>query len=119
MNRPAHAAQPKPSLVESLKRERDRFVALAFCAADVLIEADAECEIVQRLIRNAKIDSVGTVLDLGSGVGFWAEHFAREFEKVIAIEASPPLYEAMVTRCSQYLNATLINDDVLGFEPND
>ncbi len=80
---------------------------------------DAECEIVQRLIRNAKIDSVGTVLDLGSGVGFWAEYFAREFEKVIAIEASPPLYEAMVTRCSQYLNATLINDDVLGFEPND
>ena len=46
MNRPAHAAQPKPSLVEPLKRERDRFVALAFCAADVLIEADAECEIV-------------------------------------------------------------------------
>ncbi len=46
MNRPARAAQPRSSLVESLKRERDRFVALAFCAADVLIEADADCEIV-------------------------------------------------------------------------
>ncbi len=45
MSRPARAAQPRPSLVESLKRERDRFVALAFCAADVLIEADTECKI--------------------------------------------------------------------------
>jgi len=27
--------------VESLKRDRDRFVALAFCAADLLIEINA------------------------------------------------------------------------------
>jgi len=45
MTSPARAAQSKPSVVESLKRERDRFVALAFCAADVLIEADADCGI--------------------------------------------------------------------------
>ena len=45
MNNPARAAQSKPSVVESLKRERDRFVALAFCAADVLIEADSSCGI--------------------------------------------------------------------------
>ena len=79
---------------------------------------DAECEIVQRLIRNAKVGSDGAVLDLGSGVGFWAEYFAQRFNKVIAIEASPPLFEAMSARCSRYPNATLINDDVLGFEPN-
>jgi protein-L-isoaspartate O-methyltransferase len=78
----------------------------------------AECEIVQRLIRDAKIGSNGTVLDLGSGVGFWAEYFAQHFEQVIAIEASTPLYEAMATRCSRYSNATLINDDVRSFEPN-
>ena len=28
--------------VESLRRERDRFVALAFCAADLLLEINAE-----------------------------------------------------------------------------
>lgn len=28
-----------------MKRERDQFVALAFCPADVLIEADANCKI--------------------------------------------------------------------------
>jgi len=80
---------------------------------------DAECEIVERLVRSAGIDSNGAVLDLGSGVGFWAEYFARRFGKVVAVEASVPLYEAMVTRCSQYANATLLNDDVLGFEPED
>ncbi|MBW2293763.1 MAG: methyltransferase domain-containing protein [Deltaproteobacteria bacterium] len=78
---------------------------------------DAECEIVERLIRSASIQSDGTVLDLGSGVGFWAEYFAQRFDRVIALEASVPLYEAMVARCSQYSNATLLNDDVLGFEP--
>lgn len=80
---------------------------------------DAECEIVARLIRSAGLDSDGAVLDLGSGVGFWAEYFAQRFCKVIAIEASMPLYEAMVARCSQYANATLLNDDVMAFKPSD
>ncbi len=45
MTNPAKASHQKSTYVESLKRERDRFVALAFCAADVLIEADADCKI--------------------------------------------------------------------------
>jgi SAM-dependent methyltransferase len=80
---------------------------------------DAECEIVERLIRSTSINSGGAVLDLGSGVGYWAEYFARRFGRVIALEASVPLYEAMVARCSHYSNATLLNDDVLSFDPED
>ena len=80
---------------------------------------DAECEIVERLIRSTNVDSDGVVLDLGSGVGFWAEYFAQHFGRVIALEASVPLYEAMVARCAHYPNATLLNDDVLDFEPED
>ena len=53
----------------------------------------AESVIVQQLIRNAKIDTTGAVLDLGSGVGYWAEFFALKFNKVIAVEASTPLYK--------------------------
>ena len=77
----------------------------------------AESVIVQQLIRNAKIDTTGAVLDLGSGVGYWAEFFALKFNKVIAVEASTPLYEIMVQRCSSYDNCTPIHDDVLFFEP--
>ena len=80
---------------------------------------DAEREIVERLIRSTSINSDGAVLDLGSGVGFWTEYFAQRFGRVIALEASVPLFEAMVARCSQYSNATLLNDDVLDFEPKD
>jgi len=77
----------------------------------------AESVIVQQLIHNAKVDTAGAVLDLGSGVGYWAEYFALRFKKVVAVEASTPLYESMVQRCSHYDNFTPIHDDVLSFEP--
>jgi len=77
----------------------------------------AESVIVQQLIHNAKVDTTGAVLDLGSGVGFWAEFFAQKFKKVFAVEASAPLYESMVQRCSSYDNFTPIHDDVLSFKP--
>lgn len=78
---------------------------------------DAERVIVQQLIRTAKVDATGAVLDLGSGVGYWAEYFASQFKQVVAVEASAPLYESMVRRCSSYSNFTAIHDDVLSFEP--
>lgn len=78
---------------------------------------DAESVIVQQLIRNARVDTNGAVLDLGSGVGYWAEYFALKFKKVVAVEASAPLYESMVHRCSSYDNFTPIHGDVLSFEP--
>ena len=77
----------------------------------------AECKVVDRLIRSANVRSDGTVLDLGSGVGFWAEYFAQRFRKVVAVEASAPLYQAMNARCSRYANATLVNDNVQAFQP--
>ena len=58
-----------------------------------------------------------SVLDLGSGVGVWAEYFAQRFSKVVAVEASPTLYEALKDRCSRYPNVTTYNRDVLSFEP--
>ena len=93
-------------------------VGFGFPASAGSYRFDAECEIVERLIRSTSINSDGAVLDLGSGVGFWAEYFAQRFGKVIAIEASVPLYEAMAERCGGYSNATLLNDDVMAFEPS-
>ena len=58
-----------------------------------------------------------SVLDLGSGVGVWAEYFAQRFAKVVAVEASSTLYEALKDRCSRYPNVTTYNHDVLSFEP--
>ena len=77
----------------------------------------AECKIVNRLIQG--LDRDGCVLDLGSGIGFWAEYFARRFSRVVAVEASQPLYEALKDRCSQYPNIKTIQDNVLRFHAED
>jgi len=57
------------------------------------------------------------LLDLGCGIGYWTEYFARQFTKVTAVEASTPLFEAMVQRCSTYPNVNPVQGDVLLFEP--
>ena len=106
-------SQAKPSILDPYM-----MVGFGFPASAGTYRINAECEIVERLIRSASINSDGAVLDLGSGVGFWTEYFAQHFGRVTAIEASPPLYQATVARCSKYANATLLNDDVLDFEPD-
>ena len=75
----------------------------------------AECEIVDRLIQG--IDRDGTVLDIGSGIGYWTEHFARAFRNVVSVEASTPLFEALRSRCDSYANVRPIHGDVKSFQP--
>jgi len=106
-------SKAKPSIMDPYM-----MVGFGFPASAGRYRFDAECEIVERLIRSTSINSDGAVLDLGSGVGFWTEYFAQHFGRVTAIEASLPLYQATVARCSKYANATLLNDDVLDFEPD-
>ncbi len=60
-----------------------------------------------------------SVLDLGSGVGFWTEYFAHRFAHVVSVESSPVLYSALTDRCSRCPNVTTINGDVLSFEPQE
>ena len=78
-----------------------------------------ESRIVQKLVRQAHVDRASNVLDLGSGVGHWAEYFAQKFDKIVAVETSTPLYKTLVRRCSAYNNITPILGDVLSFEPED
>ena len=58
-----------------------------------------------------------SVLDLGSGVGFWAEYFAQRFARVVSVEASSTLHESLRQRSSSYPNVTTVNGDVLSFKP--
>lgn len=77
---------------------------------------DAETGIVRRLTRG--LDDNGSVLDLGSGIGCWTEHFARRFGSVVSVEASPTLYQTMKRRCAPYPNVLAVHSDVLRFEPH-
>lgn len=75
----------------------------------------AEARIVRRLL--GRVEHNGTVLDLGSGVGYWAEEFARSFPQVVAIEGSNALYPALEERCTPYANIHAIHGNALSFEP--
>ena len=74
-----------------------------------------EQRLVDRLTAWIRPDA--TVLDLGSGVGFWTEHFAHRFGRVISIESSPVLYKALEQRCSRISNVETCCADVLSFTP--
>ena len=82
-----------------------------------LFRFNSERDIVQRLVHG--LDRTGTVLDLGSGIGFWAAEFARHFAKVVAVEASPVLCDALRARCAEHSNVRVVQGDVLSFEPDD
>ena len=76
----------------------------------------AESRIVKRLLRN--VDQNGAVLDLGCGVGYWAEVFARRFSRVVAVEGSGALYQALEERSAAYPNIRPVLGNVLSFEPD-
>lgn len=75
-----------------------------------------ESRIVQRLTRHLHQD--GAILDLGSGIGVWAEDFARRYSSVTAVEGSHALFQSMQKRCAPYTNLRLIHGDVMTFEPD-
>ena len=77
----------------------------------------AERDIVRRLVQ--ALDRTGTVLDLGSGIGFWADEFARRFAKVVAVEASTTLCDTLRARCAAQPHVRVVHGDALSFEPDD
>ncbi len=88
-----------------------------FPAAAGRFRFSAECKIVNRLIAGRSPD--GCLLDLGSGIGCWTEYFAQRFSRVVAVEASQPLYDALQARCAPYPNVKTIHGDVMLLEPED
>ena len=76
----------------------------------------AERQIVERLIEEVNHNCM---LDLGCGIGCWAEYFAHHFSKVIAVEASKSLFNVMAQQCASLTNVTPLYGDVLSFEPEE
>lgn len=75
----------------------------------------AEKKIVARLM--SRCDHAGTALDLGSGIGHWTEFFAHQFAQVVAVEASPQLFNALEERCGSLPNTTLLHQNARSFRP--
>lgn len=76
----------------------------------------AESRIVQRLTHD--VNREGAVLDLGSGIGVWAEDFARRFSFVTAVQGSRVLFKSLHKRGTAFSNFRSIHCDVMKFEPD-
>ncbi len=74
-----------------------------------------ESRIVKRLLCD--VSPSGVALDLGCGVGYWAEAFADRFSRVVAVEGSGVLYQALEERCAPYPNIYPVLGNALSFEP--
>jgi len=74
----------------------------------------AESRIVRRLTRD--LDPNGVALDLGSGIGRWAEQFAHDFSRVVAVESSRALYQALKERCAEHANVRPVLENAMSFE---
>lgn len=77
----------------------------------------AEAKIIEGFIGG--MDSGGAVLDLGSGIGHWAEYFAGRFARVVAVEGSEVFYSELVRRARMNSRIAAVHDNVLEFEPNE
>ena len=75
-----------------------------------------EEQVVEKLIQN--LDRNGAALDLGSGMGFWAEKFAHSFARVDALEGSSSLYSDLEKRCSKHSNMRAFLGNALSFQPD-
>ena len=73
----------------------------------------AESKIAQELLRD--VNRSDRLLDLGSGIGYWAKHFAKRFGSVIAVEKGAAPFRALEARCSRYANITTVQGDVRSF----
>ncbi len=74
----------------------------------------AESRIVRRLTQD--LDPNGVALDLGSGIGHWAKQFAHDFSRVVAVEGSRALHQALKERCAEHPNVHPVLGNVLSFE---
>lgn len=77
----------------------------------------AETKIVQGLIGG--MDTGGAVLDLGSGIGHWAEYFAGRFARVVAVESSDVFHETLAVRARTNARITAVHGNALEFESNE
>ncbi len=76
-----------------------------------------ECKIVSSFIR--EFDSSSSVLDLGSGVGFWTQFFSNQFSKIVSVEASDILYKELHSKFASNPRIRTIQCDVLQFAPKE
>jgi len=75
--------------------------------------------ILEKIIDAAEISADAAVLEIGPGLGSLTRHLARRAEKVVAVELDKDLILPLQELLSPFPNITLIQGDILDFQPAD
>jgi len=76
-----------------------------------------EREIVDAFVK--EIPPTVAALDLGSGMGYWTDYFAKRFNKVISVESSTSLYKGLLRNVQSLSNVKAIHTNVLKYKPDE
>ncbi len=70
-----------------------------------------------RIAEAADLSPQDTVLEIGPGLGALTRHLAERAGRVVAVELDPALFPALQQVLSGYSNVTLVEGDILRFDP--
>ncbi len=74
--------------------------------------------ILDKIIAAADLTNKDTVLEIGPGLGALTSKLLNSCKKVIAIEKDDSLFEVLGPQFSEFDNLTLLNGDILEFDPS-
>ncbi|MDR1522023.1 MAG: 16S rRNA (adenine(1518)-N(6)/adenine(1519)-N(6))-dimethyltransferase RsmA [Streptococcaceae bacterium] len=69
--------------------------------------------ILQKIIKAAKVDQTTNVLEIGPGIGALTEYLARTSHQVLAFEIDQRMLPVLTETLNPYKNVTIINQDIL------
>ncbi len=75
--------------------------------------------ILDKIIAASELTNTDTVLEIGPGLGALTEKLLATSKKVIAVEKDDSLFETLTTKFVEFSNLTLINGDILEFNPSE
>jgi 16S rRNA (adenine1518-N6/adenine1519-N6)-dimethyltransferase len=73
--------------------------------------------VLERIVVAAQMRRGDTVLEIGPGTGALTEHLASTGAHVIAVEKDHRLIESLREKFTSFPNVTIIEDDILRFDP--
>ncbi|MDR1013040.1 MAG: 16S rRNA (adenine(1518)-N(6)/adenine(1519)-N(6))-dimethyltransferase RsmA [Lactobacillales bacterium] len=72
-----------------------------------------DANILQKIVKVAKINKNTNVLEIGPGIGALTEYLARAARQILAFEIDQRMFSILAETLKAYTNVTLINQDFL------
>ncbi|MDR0614942.1 MAG: 16S rRNA (adenine(1518)-N(6)/adenine(1519)-N(6))-dimethyltransferase RsmA [Lactobacillales bacterium] len=72
-----------------------------------------DANILQKIVKVAKLDQATNVLEIGSGIGTLTEYLARTAHQILTFEIDQQMFAVLTETLNLYPNVTVVNQDIL------